>query len=72
MCGGLLAAIFLIVWGALMLFNKDFMWEMADWNHRRQGLTGSERTPEWEFNMTLGGIAALGLGILVLLVILLS
>jgi hypothetical protein len=72
MCGAALAALFFIGWGGLMLFSKDTMWDLTEWNNRRKGITNNERTPEWEASMTLGGIAAVALGIFVLAVVIFS
>jgi hypothetical protein len=59
----------LIVVGLLALFNKDVMWDLTEWQHSRKGLA-SERTPEWELQTTLGGVGALILGGIVLLIVL--
>jgi hypothetical protein len=67
--GALLAALFFIGMGLLMLFKKDVMWELTVWQNQRKGVA-SERTDAWEFEMTLGGIAAVFLGGFVLFIVL--
>jgi hypothetical protein len=70
MCGALLGALFLIGVGLLALFNKDLMWEFTSWQNRSRGIPVSERTPEWEFQTTLGGVMILIFGGIVLLIVL--
>jgi hypothetical protein len=62
MCGALLASLFFLGMGALMVFQKDIVWDLTEWNHRRQGIVETERTPEWEASQTLWGAILMILG----------
>jgi hypothetical protein len=65
--GAFLAAVFFIVIGLLCVFARDLMWELTHFNNRMKGVA-SERTELWDFGTVVGGIAAVILGTVVLVI----
>ncbi len=65
--GAFLAAVFFIILGLLCIFARDFMWEMAQFGNQWKGVK-SERTELWDARSVIGGIAAVILGAVVLVV----
>lgn len=57
------ASVLFIIGGVLYIFAKDMMWEWTSYSNRTKGLV-SERTEEWDFWATVGGVGMLILGIL--------
>lgn len=68
MGGVILAAIMLIGWGLVCIFGRDLVWELRQHSSRAAGLV-SERTPEWEGMTAVGGVVAIILGIVPLVIL---
>lgn len=58
-----LGSILLLILGALSLFAKDIMWGITQWGNSLKGLE-SKRTPNWDTMTTIGGVAAIILGLI--------
>jgi hypothetical protein len=54
--------------GLLAIFAKDLMWSWTDYSNRAEGVR-SERTMEWEGWTTAGGVLAIVVGIVMILVV---
>jgi hypothetical protein len=65
--GAFLGAVFFIIMGLLCIFARDFMWELKQFGNQWKGVS-SERTEAWDFGTVVGGIAAVILGVAVLVV----
>jgi hypothetical protein len=59
------SAILLIALGLLSVYGKDIMWELTERQNRLKGLA-SERTPAWDNATTIGGVMALVIDVIAL------
>jgi hypothetical protein len=66
--GMILAAIALIGWGLVCIFGRDLVWELKESSNRANGFA-SERTPEWEGLTAVGGVVAIILGLVPLVLL---
>ena len=62
----ILSGIALVVIGFLSIFAKDFMWGLTQWNNQAKGVA-SERTDVWEQGTTAGGVFAILVGVVAVL-----
>lgn len=65
--GAFLAAVFFIIVGLLCVFARDFMWALTQFSNQWKGVK-SERTELWDFGTVVGGVAAVILGTVVLVI----
>ena len=56
-----------IVLGLLLIFAKDFIWGLTQFNNEMKGVA-SERTDTWDTTTTIGGIALLILSAIALII----
>lgn len=62
-----LLALGLIAVGLACLFGRDFLWDLTASGYRSEGLA-SERSPEWDMRTMFGGVGAIVIGVVVLLI----
>jgi hypothetical protein len=60
--------VFFVGMGLAFLFAKDWLWDRHEGNLRTRGLVNLERTPEWESQQTLMGIAMIVCAVVVVFV----
>ncbi len=53
--------VFCIGFGVLMIFARDFMWELTAWGNQWKGVR-SERTEQWEIGQVIGGVVFILIG----------
>jgi hypothetical protein len=63
----ILACVAGIVIGLLLIFAKDFVWQLTQFRNETQGVA-SDRTDTWDTTTTIGGIALALLSVIVLVI----
>ncbi len=66
---GIIMLVLTLIGAGIMFFAKDWLWDRHEAAMRGRGIVNLERTPEWENQQNISGIALIFFAILILFVL---